>query len=360
MTQNQSNSKRFPVSRRAFVLSSSAIAAPAFLHGSARAQGRPLNFLTWGGRFGQGVRKGFSDPFTAKTGIVITDITPYNYGRFVTALQNRNPENFDLAWFSDEIEPARAGAMGLLEKLDYSLLPNAPKALASARQDFAVSPYVTTYQVGFRADRWPTKPQSWGDFWDVAKFPGARSIGTNVMGVLEAALLADGVAPSALYPLDEERAYRKLAQIKPHIRLFHNTSGAQPARQALYQGDLAMMLSWSSDFIAQKVAGKPIDIIWNGGFYFSPSVGIAKGSPYAKQAHAYLDQFFQEQAALAFVKEWPTTPVLTSVAAAMTEQERQQTAAGNLDKMVNLNRAYYLQNQTRLQERYDAWRVLGT
>jgi len=358
MNRDRSDARRLCVSRRAFVVSSGALAAPALLHRTAVAQGRPLNFLTWGGRFGQGVRKAFSDPFTAKSGVVINDITPYNFGRFVTALQNRNPENFDLAWFSDEIEPARAGAMGLLEKLDYSLLPNAPKALASARQEFAVSPYVTTYQVGFRADRWPTKPQSWVDFWDVAKFPGARSIGTNVMGVLEAALLADGVSPSALYPLDEERAYRKLAQIKPHIRLFHNTSAAQPARQSLYQGDLAMMFSWSADFIAQKAAAKPIDVIWNGGFYFSPSVGIAKGSPHARQAHAYLDQFFQEQAVLSFVREWPTTPVLASVAAAMTEQERQQTAAGHLDTMINLNRAYYLQHQTRLQERYDAWRVL--
>lgn len=358
MKNVRSGARHLPISRRSILLASAAIAAPAVLHRTAYAQGRPLNFLTWGGRFGAGVRRGFSDPFTAKTGIVVNDITPYNYGRFVTALQNNNPENFDLAWFSDEIEPARAGALGLLEKLDYSLLPNAPKALASARQEFAVSPYVTTYQVGFRTDRWSSKPQSWADFWDVAKFPGPRSIGTNVMGVLEAALMADGVSPQALYPLDEERAYRKLAQIKPHIRMFHNTAAAQPVRQMLYQGDIAMVLSWSSDFIAQKVAGKPIDVIWNGGFYFSPSVGIAKGSIYTKQAHAYLDQFFQDQALLRFVREWPTTPVLASVANAMTEQERQQTAAGNLDKMVNLNRAHYLQHQARLQQRYDAWRVL--
>lgn len=358
MKNLQSGASRLVISRRAVVLGAAALAAPAVLGRTAFAQGRPLNFLTWGGRFGTGVRKGFSDPFTAKTSIVVNDVTPYNYGRFVTALQNNNPENFDLAWFSDEIEPARAGALGLLEKLDYSLLPNAPKALASARQDFAVSPYVTTYQVGYRTDRWSTKPESWADFWDVAKFPGPRSLGTGVMGVLEAALMADGVAPAALYPLDEERAYRKLAQIKPQIRLFHPTAGAQPMRQMLYQGDIAMTLSWSSDFIAQKVAGKPIDVIWNGGFYFSPSVGIAKGSPYAKQAHAYLDQFFQDQTLLSFVKEWPTTPVVASVASAMTEQERQQTAAGNLENMVNLKRDYYLQNQVRLQERYDAWRVL--
>jgi hypothetical protein len=99
-------------------------------------------------------------------------------------------------------------------------------------------------------------------------------------------------------------------------------------------------------------------VVWNGGFYFSPSVGIAKGSPYLRQAHAYLDQFFQHDTLLTFVREWPTTPVVDTVAAAMSEQERQQTAAGNLDKMVNLNRDYYLQNQTRLQERYDAWRIL--
>jgi putative spermidine/putrescine transport system substrate-binding protein len=358
MDKVRTGASRHVVSRRALLLGSAALAAPAVFGGTASAQGRPLNFLTWGGRFGAGVRKGFSDPFTAKTNIVVNDITPYNYGRFVTALQNNNPENFDLAWFSDEIEPARAGALGLLEKLDYSLLPNAPKALASARQEFAVSPYVTTYQVGYRTDRWPTKPESWNDFWDVGKFPGARSLGTGVMGVLEAALMADGVTPASLYPLDEERAYKKLAQIKPHVRLFHPTAAAQPMRQMLYQGDLAMTLSWSADFIAQKVAGKPIDVIWNGGFYFSPSVGIAKGSPYAKQAHAYLDQFFQDPTLLAFVREWPTTPVVASVETALTEQERQQTAAGNLDKMVNLRRDYYLQHQVRLQERYDAWRVL--
>jgi len=349
---------RRAISRRSILLGAPAVAAPLVLGRPASAQGRPMNFLTWGGRFGTGVRKAFSDPFTAKTNVVVNDITPYNFGRFVTALQNNNPENFDLAWFSDEIEPARAAALGFLEKLDYSLLPHAPRALASARQEFAVSPYVTTYQVGYRTDRWPTRPESWVDFWDVSRFPGPRSLGTSVMGVLEAALMADGVSPAALYPLDEERAYRKLAQIKPSIRLFHPTAAAQPMRQMLYQGDIAMTLSWSADFIAQRVAGRPIDVIWNGGFYFSPSVGIAKGSPYVRQAHAYLDQFFQDQTLLTFVREWPTTPVVESVAIAMSEQERQQTAAGNLDKMVNLNRDFYLQHQTRLQERYDAWRVL--
>lgn len=335
-----------------------AVAAPTLLGRAAMAQTRPINFLTWGGRFGSGVRTAFSDPFTASTRVAINDITPFSYGRFITAMQNRNPEGFDLAWFSDEVEPARAGAMGLLEPIDYSLMPNAPQGIASARQEFAVSPYVTTYQIGYRTDRWSTAPQSWADFWDVARFPGPRSLGTNIMGVLEAALLADGVAPAALYPLDEARAWRKLDQIKPHIRVFHNTSAALPARQMLFQGDLAMMFSWSADFIAQKQAGRPVDVIWNGGFYFSPSVGIAKGSPHTRLLHAYLDQFFQAERLLAFVKAWPTTPVVAAVAESMSAEERALTAVGHLDRMVNLNRAHYLAQQARLQERYDSWRVL--
>ena len=344
-----------PFSRRTLMLGSAAAAA---FPSATRAQARPLNFLTWGGRFGAGVRAAFSDPFTAASGIVVNDVTPYNYGRFTTAMQNRNPENFDLAWFADEVEPARAGELGLVERLDYSLLPHAPRALATAREAFGVSPYITTYQVGYRTDAWASPPRSWADFWDVGTFPGPRSLGTSVMGVLEAALMADGVAPGALYPLDEARAFRKLDAIKKSIRVFHNTSAAQPVRQMLFQGDIAMVLSWSADFIAQKQAGRPIDVIWDGGFYFSPSVGIAKGSPYVRQAHAYLDRFFQQEALLTFVKTWPTTPVVASVTDGLTASERGLTAAGHLDRMVNLSRTFYLANQARLQERYDAWRVL--
>ena len=337
-----------------------ALAAPAVLAtgGRAAAQAsRPLNFLTWGGGFGRGVRTAFSDPFTAATGIEVRDITPFNYGRFVTAMQNRNPENFDLAWFSDEVEPAQAGAGGYLEPLDYSLLPNAANAIPSARTPFGISPYVTLYQVGYRTDRWPSAPTGWADFWNAEKFPGPRSLGSWVGGVLEAALMADGVAPANLYPLDEDRAFRKLDQLKPHVRVFHNTSAAQPIRQALYQNEIAMVLTWSTDFITAKNSGRPVDVVWNQSFYFSPCVGIAKGSAHVKAAHDYLNRMFDPARLTEFVTTWPTTPSLPAIAERLTPEQRALTALGNLERMVNLSRQYYLENRERLQRRYDSWRV---
>ncbi|MFN6977195.1 MAG: hypothetical protein ACK4OP_03655 [Gemmobacter sp.] len=107
MSETHAPAKVSALSRRQLMGAAAALfAAPAILSRPALAQGRPMNFLTWGGRFGAGVREAFSDPFTAATGVAIEDITPYNYGRFITAMQNNNPENFDMAWFSDEVEPA--------------------------------------------------------------------------------------------------------------------------------------------------------------------------------------------------------------------------------------------------------------
>ena len=46
------------------------------------------------------------------------------------------------------------------------------------------------------------------------------------------ALLADGVPADKLYPIDMDRAFHKLDEIKPHITVWW-TTGAQPAQLLL-------------------------------------------------------------------------------------------------------------------------------
>ncbi len=70
------------------------------------------------------------------------------------------------------------------------------------------------------------KPTTWADFYNVEKFPGTRSVYDHPRGNLEIALLADGVDPAKLYPLDVDRAFKKLATLKPSIGIWWN-SGAQ-------------------------------------------------------------------------------------------------------------------------------------
>jgi putative spermidine/putrescine transport system substrate-binding protein len=314
--------------------------------------------MTWDGTSGTAAHLAFEVPFTKATGIEILDVTPFNYGKFRTAMQNGNPEKYDLAWFDDEVEPARAGSEGLLEKLNYDWLPDAQKGIPATKQEYAVAPYITVYQIGYRTDTYKNQPpNSWRDFWDVEHFPGPRSLGTWVGGVLEAALMADGVPPEKLYPLDEARAFKMLDQLRPHIRVFHNTQSSEQVQQMLFQNEISMVLTWSTDFIAAHLAGKPINVVYNQGFYFSPSVGIAKGSKYVREAHQFLNLFFDPDAELAFIKAWPTSPAVPEVIDRMPEQVRQAAAISHIHEMVHLDRNYYLANDARLQQKYDDWRV---
>ena len=72
----------------------------------------------------------------------------------------------------------------------------------------------------YRRDKFPTGgPKSWVDFWDVKRFPGARGLCINDSPrTLIFALLADDVPADRLYPLDVDRAFKKLDQIKPPSR----------------------------------------------------------------------------------------------------------------------------------------------
>lgn len=337
---------------------SSGLLMPGMFRLAVAAEGEQLIFLTWGGDFGAGVRTAFSDPFHEKTGATIEDVTPFSYGKFQTAMENGNPESYDLIWFDDDSEPFRAGSAGLLEELNYDLIPNAADVIEEVRQPYSVSPYMTMYTAAYREDHFPDKaPNSWQDFWDVEQFPGARSLGTWVGGVLEAALLADGVAPDELYPLDEDRAYAKLDELRPNIRVFHDTQGSAQVDQMLSQGEISMVLTWSTDSVRKHLAGEPINVIHNQGFWFSPAVGIAKGTENLELAHEYLNTLLDAEAQRTFVKAWVTSPSNPAANDALSEEELAMVVAGNLEVMIHLDPAYYADNLARLQERYDSWRV---
>ena len=332
---------------------------PAAFGSHVTAEGEQLIFLTWGGDFGERVRVAFSDPFQEETGAIVQDVTPFSFGRFLTAMENNNPESFDLMWFDDDSEPFRAGADGHLEELNYDLIPNASQAIEEVVQPFSVSPYMTMYTAAYRSDQYPDQePNSWADFWNVEEFPGPRSLGTWVGGVLEAALLADGVEPADLYPLDEDRAFAKLDELKPNIRVFHDTQQSTPVDQMLSQGEISMVLTWSTDSVRKHLAGEPINVIHNQGFWFSPAVGIAKGTDHLELAHGYLNMLLDAEAQRRFVGAWVTSPSNPAANDALSEEDRAMVVAGNIDQMVHLNPQYYAENIARIQESYDSWRVL--
>lgn len=134
---------------------------------------------------------------------------------------------------------------GRLETFDADTM----KALADiptslGRSEHCAPQIVYSVAIGWREKAFPGKePPGWAAFWDVKGFPGQRSVRKHPIYALEMALIADGVAMDKLYPIDVDRAFKKLEELKPHVLVWWG-SGAQSA-QVIRDGEVDMVAAWN-------------------------------------------------------------------------------------------------------------------
>jgi putative spermidine/putrescine transport system substrate-binding protein len=225
-------------------------------------------------------RKTFYTEFEKKYGVKIVNTSPVDLGKLRAMVQSGNVE-----WTVTEIagpDALLAERSGLLEPLDLSVidLSRFPAHLKSRKFVFPKSAYSTI--IGYRTDVFKegSGPKSWADFWDVKKFPGPRTMQNSPIEQLEFALLADGVPIDKLYPLDVDRAFRKLDQIKQHVAVWW-TTGAQSA-QLLIDKEALIGTAWNGRYWNLIKQGAPIAMEWNQGAIKESAFAIPKG---AKEAY---------------------------------------------------------------------------
>jgi putative spermidine/putrescine transport system substrate-binding protein len=121
----------------------------------------------------------------------------------------------------------------------------------------------------------------------VHKFPGARSlcIGDSQRNCTYA-LLADGVSADMVYPLDLDRAFKKLDQIKPHIKVWWR-EGNQ-SQQLLRDGEVDLMSIWNARGTELKQQGVPAEVVWNGAVRSASTWCVLKGAPGRKLAWEFI------------------------------------------------------------------------
>jgi putative spermidine/putrescine transport system substrate-binding protein len=211
------------------VSSAALIAASAvFAAGAASAASCPGNkpesivVNASGGSMAASMRKAFSDDFEKLFGIKVVDTSPTNFGKLKAMVQSKNVE-----WTLTEIggqDILAAVEQGLLEKVDPKIVDRSgfPDNDKNLEYWFAKSAYSTVLAYSTKA--FPkTHPMTWAEFWDTKKFPGPRSLRNHPVDNLEYALLADGVSPDKLYPIDVDRAFKKLDEIAPSISVWWKT-----------------------------------------------------------------------------------------------------------------------------------------
>ena len=70
-------------------------------------------------------------------------------------------------------------------------------------------------------------PQSCADFFDTKTYPGKRAVRSAALPnpLIECALIADGVKPDDLYPLDIDRAFKKIETISDNLVFWESDLG---------------------------------------------------------------------------------------------------------------------------------------
>ena len=250
-----------------------------------RQEGVTLTFVSFGGVYQEAQRKAWLEPYTELTGVQFTEDENSS-----NATIKSQVEAGQVTW--DVVDVGNDFGLDvhkdLLEPLDFTLIPkdelNADLGITDYRIPDITYGVVLAYNTEQTAGQ---VPAGWADYFDTTKFPGKRGAWDySEGGMLEFALMADGVAPADLYPLDLPRATAKLDTIKDDIVFW--TSGAE-SQELIGSGEIAMTMIWNGrGWSAKNIDQKPVEMQWNQQIVTADYLVIPKGSPNKDAAMTFI------------------------------------------------------------------------
>lgn len=319
---------------------------------SSNNSGGKLVFVDWGGANTDARIEANIKPFEEKYGVKVTVVTPSDYAKLISMVKNGTTEwdvmNCDAYW------GVYAGNEGYLEPMDYNVIKT--KIDKEAQLEYVMGAEIYSSNISWNTDKYPegTQPQTWADFFDTQKYPGKRAMWQYPVTVLEAALLADGVALDKLYPLDLDRAFAKLDTIKDDIVWW--TKGAQPA-QMLASGEADIALAWSGRIANAKAEGSPVDMHYNEALKIAAGWVVPKGAPNKENAMKFIEFISEAEQQYEFSKRIPYGS--TNPAAVALMDDTLKESLGQLDSQLAMqtyiDNKYWAENLSQVEERFNAW-----
>ena len=224
------------------------------------------------------------NPFERATGATATIDTPPNKAKLKVMVEGGN-----VVWdvYQDDASFIQKNCGVLFEKIDTAKLGAAGIDRRFQTNDCGVAAPVGAYVFAYNSDKYKADPpKGWSDFFDVKKYPGKRAVYNSVLtGILEMALLADGVAADKLYPLDLDRAFRKLDTIRNNITWTQSTGALT---EAFVNNQVDLALSFSGRTYNAAKAGAKVAVVPAQQILFWDNWAIPKGSKNKAAAEEYL------------------------------------------------------------------------
>ena len=251
-----------------------------------------LTVVSWGGAYEAAQREAVIAPFEVRAGMPVT-VTTYD-GTWSALAEHSESEGWDVVdMLHDQARVACARGLLLEIRPDALFSSDELADFTPIKPDSCTVPQNAYARVMAYDDRaFPgRKPTRIGDFFDTVRFPGPRALQRSPDGILEWALLAEGVPPEQVYGLlSTDRglklAFRRLEEIRDDI-VWYEAPGE--AALMLADGRAVMAAGYNGRFfdMAQR-EGAPIDIVWDGRIIGIEVWAIAASTDAPEAARAFL------------------------------------------------------------------------
>lgn len=300
---------------------------------------------SWGGTFQEAIDAAYWTPFAAEHGLTVKQDEAPSLAKLKAANQANN-----VAWDTATVTSSdyeNMVAQDLLEPIDYEQWPAGLKEELAEGAALSHGVVLNYYSCGitYRTDLDSQEhPRTWAEFWDTKRFPGPRAMpkGTYAIPPWEAALMADGVTPEELYPLDYDRALASLDKIKPDVTFWYDDTAA--GVQALVDGEVDYAMLCNNRVSEAASQGAKVGVEWNQSLINYDVWVVPKGAPNAANAQQFMAFAAQAEPEAELMKAQPVgTPNLKALDLIDAElQATLPTAEKNLEVQVPIDPQFWV------------------
>ncbi|MHB0773041.1 ABC transporter substrate-binding protein [Bradyrhizobium sp. 1.29L] len=347
------------VSRRHFLAGvAGALAAPKVMGLSrAVAKSNSITFATYGGTYQEILVETVINPFTKETEIGVNIVAAPDLAKIKAQLLTGNVE-WDVADRASA-EAAAGSKQGLWETLDHSMFDLADMAIPPRNDYVPFAIYaggIAWNPKQFGAGKHPT---NFPEFFDQKKFPGRRAFFKYAPETLSLALLADGVAPKDVYPLDLDRAFKALDRMKPSIAKW--ASASTELVTLAQSGEVDFTYTYSNRVKATNEGGSatPLAFSFEQTLFDTEGLAVLKGAPNKEGALKFVAFFLRPEVQARVMDRLGYVPVSKKAAPMLSAEARKWQPDLSNPNCLFIDAEYWAHNFDTVSRRFMEWWLAG-
>ena len=340
-------------SRRKVLLGmTSALAAPMLIRPrSAFASTNSLTFVTWGGAYRDAITEGTIKPFTEETGIEVNIVDTPDLAKVKAQVMTNNVE-----WDIFDA-PGAMGASGekegYWEPLDSSIFDIGDMTVAPTEH---LMPFYTwAGGIAWDGDRFGEgeHPRNFTEYFDFEAFPGLRTFRNRPSETLEAALLADGVPPSEVYPIDVDRAFAALERIKPQVASW--VAATPQTISLLRTGEVDYSYTYASRVKTNSKDGGNLKFSFDQTLNGLEYLAVVKNAPNKENAMKFLAFSLRPEIQAATMELLGNAPISKAAVPLISDESRKWLPDLTSPDQLILNDQWWAEELETVSRRFKEW-----